>query len=173
MYRTDGFRVARGTLPSGDAGTRKTLEIMRQEVVNGARDPEVMEAAISVVRDAGALPHDHLAEAGAIFRFVRDRVRFTDDPIGIEKIQGARYTLHVMAGDCDDRATLIATMLRAIGISSRFRVVAANPRVPGAFSHVYVVATIDGHDVPLDPTYASNQLGGQYAPATRMADFPL
>lgn len=142
-------------------------------VIAGARDPEVIEAAVNIVRQAGARPHDHLGETQAIFEFVRDRVRFTDDPVGVEKLQGPRYTLHLMAGDCDDRATLVASLLRSIGISSRFRVVASSPQARGAFSHVYVVATVQGRDVPLDPTYGSNQLGGQYAPATRMADFRL
>jgi len=171
--RIGGFKVSRGTLPGGDPGTGKTLELMRQMVLTGTGDPEVQEAAVNIVRSAGIIPHDHLGEAGAIFRFVRDRVRFTDDPVGIEKLQSPRYTLYLMAGDCDDRAVLAAALLRAIGINSRLRVVAADPRVPGAFSHVYVVATINGKDVPMDPTYGRNQLGGQYARATRSADYLL
>ncbi len=173
-HRTGGFTVTRGTLPIGDAGTMKTLAIMRTMAVKGAADVEVRSAAINAVRDAGVRPHDHLGELGALFRFVRDRVHFVRDPHDVETLQSPRYTLEILAGDCDDRATLLAAMIRALGIPAdvKFRVVAAAPG-NSAFSHVYVVANLGGRQIPLDPTYADNQPGRQYARATRFGDFAL
>jgi len=171
-YRVGGYKVSRGTLPSGDAGTRKTLGLMRQLALDGARQPEVQAAAVSIVRQAGAPPHDHMAELIALYRFVRDQVRFTDDPVNVEKLQGPRYTLEVLSGDCDDRATLLASLARSIGIPAdlRFRVVAANPR-NRAYSHVYVMARLRGRDIALDPTYPENQPGREYSRGSRVGDY--
>lgn len=175
MYeQIGGFKVSRGTLPAGDAGTARTLDIMRSLARDGAKQVEVREAAISIVREAGARPHDRWGELRALFHWVRDRVRFTADVAGVETLQGPRYTLHSMAGDCDDRATLLVALARSIGIPAdlRFRVIAANPRVPRGFSHVYVVARMGGKSVPMDPTYSVNRLGWQHPNPFRVAEVP-
>jgi len=175
MYeRLGGFKVSRGTLPAGDAGTGKTLAIMRKLALDGSKQVEVREAAINIIRSAGAPPHDRWAELRALFEWVRDRVRFTADVAGVETLQGPRYTLHTMAGDCDDRATLLVALARSIGVPAdlRFRVIAANTQAPRGFSHVYVVANMGGRTVPMDPTYSQNPLGWQYPHPYRTAEVP-
>lgn len=175
MYeQIGGFKVSRGTLPAGDAGTGKTLAIMRALALEGSRQLEVREAAISIVREAGVPAHDRWGELRALFNWVRDRVRFTADIADVETLQGPRYTLHTMAGDCDDRATLLVALARSIGVPAdlKFRVIAANPRSPRGFSHVYAVANMGGKSVPMDPTYSSNPLGWQYPNPYRVAEVP-
>lgn len=173
-YRVGGFKVSRGTLPAGDQGTRTTLDLMKRLAQQGAREVEVQAAAVDIVRQAGVRPHDHMAELMALYRFVRDRVHFVNDPVGVEKLQGPRFTLEHMAGDCDDKATLLSALIMAIGIPARlrYRVVAANPRTR-AFSHVYTVANLGGRDIALDPTYQGTPMGAEPAPARRLADFAL
>lgn len=176
MYETlsGGAKVTRGRLPGGDAGTRKTLGIMRQLAEQGAKDVTVREAAIAVVRSAGARAHDAAAELRALFVFVRDAVRFTSDVVGVETLQGPRYTLQVLAGDCDDRATLLVALARSIGIAAdlSFRAVAINRNAPGAFSHVYVVAKVAGKRIALDPTYSQNLAGWEYPSPFRSMEVP-
>lgn len=166
-----GFTVRRGTLPPGDLGTRKTLQYMSQLAIEGASLPEVREAAIRIIRQSGVRSHDLLGALRALFGFVRDRVTFVRDPVGVELIGGPRYTLRTMAGDCDDRATLLVSLIRALGIPAklRFRVIAADPR-RRSFSHVYVIANVQGRDIPLDPTYPQNQMGWQLT-GGRIGDF--
>jgi len=176
VYETvGGYTITTGKLPPGDAGIKKTLEIMQQLSRAGALRREVRETAIEIVRGSGTAPHDSLGELAALFAFVRDRVRFTGDIAGVETIQAPHYTLHVMAGDCDDRAVLLVALARSIGLDAklRFRVIGANPRRPGTFSHVYVVATVRGKDVALDPTYPSSLMGWQHPRPSRIGDFPL
>lgn len=176
MYeRIGGFRVTRGTLPAGDLGTRKTLDVMRRLALEGSRDLEVREAAIDIVRRARIRGHDHLGELGALFRFVRDEVRFTDDVLGVETLQGPRASLHYMAGDCDDRAVLLASLARSIGIPAnlRFRAIGVDPRRPQRFSHVYVVANLGGRMIPLDPTYPDNRMGWEHPRPYRTTDVAL
>lgn len=175
MYETlSGYRITTGKLPAGEAGVRKTVAMMAQLARAGALRREVRETAIEVVRNAGAAPHDSRGELAALFAFVRDRVRFTGDIAGVETLQAPDYTLRVMAGDCDDRAVLLVAMARSIGLAARlnFRVIGANPRQPGKFSHVYVVANVKGKEIALDPTYSSSRLGWQHPSPSRIGDYP-
>jgi len=170
-----GFQVRRGRFAPGDAGTYQTLALMRRLAMEGSRRVDVREAAISIVREAGVPPHEPLGELRALYDFVRDRVRFTRDADGIEVLQGPHYTLHILAGDCDDRAILLAALAKAIGIPAefKFRVIGANPRVPGAFSHVYVVAKLGGREIPMDPTYAENPIGFEHPHPSRVGELTI
>lgn len=173
MYEWIGaLSVQRGQLPSGDAGTAKTLSIMRDLAARGSRDPSVREAAISAVRGSGVRAHDLRSQLAAVYRYVRDRIYFIGDVAGVETLQSPRYTLQVGAGDCDDRATLLVAMARSIGLAAdlRFRVIGADRRRPGRFSHVYVVAKINGRDVAMDPTYHDNPFGWQYPNPSRIGE---
>jgi transglutaminase-like putative cysteine protease len=163
-----------GTLPPGDTGTKVTLSLMRDLALSGAKDPVVRETAIGIVRASGAPEHNLDAQLGALFQFVRDQVMFIGDVAGVETLQTPRYTLRTRAGDCDDKAILLAALARSISIPAdvSFRAAAVNPRAPRAFSHVYVVANINGRDLPLDPTYKGTPAGFQPR-ATRREDFRL
>jgi transglutaminase-like putative cysteine protease len=141
----------------------------------GSKDLEVRAAAIEALDRYGAREHDPRAALGAVFRYVRDRIRFVSDPVGTQAVQSPRATLELGAGNCAQRATLLAAMARSIGIPAemRFRVIAANRARPRDFSHVYVVARLGGRDVALDPTYRTNPVGYEYPRHTRMGDFYL
>lgn len=150
-----------------------TLGYMQRLADAGSRDLEVRAAAIEALDRAGVPSHDPARALGAVFRYVRDRIRFVGDPVGVQAIQSPRATLAFRAGNCAQRATLLAGMARSIGIPAdlKFRVIAANPRNPSGFSHVYVVATLRGRQVALDPTYSENQPGYQYPRVTRVGDY--
>ncbi len=176
MYEYAGtFNAKLGSLPSGDHGTRATVGLMQKLALEGAKDMLVRETAIRTVRGAGAREHDPAGQLRAIYNFVRDRVMFIGDVAGVETLQSPRYTLHTMAGDCDDRATLLVAMARSIGIpaSLKFRVIAANPKAKSRFSHVYVVARLGSRDIAMDPTYHQNGIGYEYPGAFRTGDFPV
>lgn len=172
---TEAVRVRRGTLPGGDAGTVRTLAMMRELVHEGARSLAVRNAAIDVVRAAGVRAHDTLGEIRALYTWVRDRVRFIGDPVGVELLQGAPVTLRTRSGDCDDYAVLLGAMLHAIGIPAelRFKVIGVNPRRPGAFSHVYLTARDQsGRVIPLDPIYPTTPFGWEYGQPFRSLEVP-
>ncbi len=177
MYeRTDAPVTAGfGEIPNGDQGTRVTLAAMRALARAGARDPGVRETAIRVIGAAGAQGHDPMTQITALFEFVRDRIMFIGDVHGVETLQSPAVTLRFGAGDCDDRATLLAALILSVGIPAdlRFRVIAGNPSRPGEFSHVYVTVSMRGRRVALDPTYRSNAVGFQYPGATRMGEFAV
>lgn len=166
------FRVTRGRLAPGDAGISFTLQRMRQLAHAGAREPAVREQAIRILREAGVTGHNSQGSVQAIFRWVRDRMTFVRDIPGVEVLQSPRYTLHVMAGDCDDYSILIAALCHAIGVPVRFVVIGADRRNPRRFSHVYPVARVGGSDIPMDAIYRKNALGWEYPSPFRRAEVP-
>jgi len=168
-----GFQVERGRLPAGDAGTTATLEKMRRLVHEGSRQLPVRWTAVRLVRAAGVPSHDVVGMLGALHRYVRDRITFVGDIAGVETLQSPRYTMASGAGDCDDRAVLLASLARAIGVPTSFRVIAADPRNRSRYSHVYVVAHVGKRRIAMDPTYGENALGWEYPNPYRVGDMSL
>jgi transglutaminase-like putative cysteine protease len=141
----------RGTLrriPDGIAGTRRTLDLMR-EIVNRSRiDPEIRATAINLTL---AQPErDEYGEVGQLFAFVRDRIRYVGDVNDVETLTDPIHTLHLEAGDCDDKVTLLASLLESIGYRTRFVVAAYNSA--DAFEHVILEVFCGGDWLALDPT---------------------
>lgn len=159
-------------LAAGDAGIRQTVAVMQRLADQGARDPIVRGAVVSAIHHRNLRSHDFVGQARAWFDYVKGAVAFVNDPVNSELVQSPRVTLAVGAGDCDDRATLLAAGLKSIGIPSVFKVVALDRRRPGAFSHVYVEAMIDGRTIAMDPTYPQNRLGDEPRRATRVWRLP-
>lgn len=131
----------------GRNGTAQTLEKMR-EIVHRARFSRVIrDKAMALTQ--GLKQKDYLGEAARLFLFVRDEVRYSRDPVGVEWLQHPELTLSQQAGDCDDKTTLLAALLRAVG--HPVKLVAIGFR-PGQFAHVYPEVLIKGHWIPLEPT---------------------
>lgn len=136
-----------GTLPDGAAGTRATLQLMSTLVRRFKTDPAIRQQALDLI---GNLPSKRWAlEVDALFRFVRDRIRYTRDTNGVETIQWPTVTLSVGQGDCDDKSTLLASLLESIGHPTRF--VAIGPE-PAKYSHVFVQTQLGSKWVSLDAT---------------------
>lgn len=98
----------------------------------------------------------------AALRFVQDEVRY----LGIEVGEGG-YIPHDSGlvferrfGDCKDKAVLLVSILRALGVEAHpalvdtdwRRAVTELPPTPYAFDHVITLARIDGREVWMDAT---------------------
>ncbi len=130
-------------LAAGDFGVRRTLRLMARM----ARRPElsVERFARGAVTEAGGVLGVAL---GRLFRFVRDSVQNRRDPPGVELVQAPRLTLEDRpAGDCDDKATLLAALFRALGVRVRF---VAIDTTGERFDHVYLEAQVGGLWMPFD-----------------------
>lgn len=89
------------------------------KVIKGIADRVVAQAECGGVK---------ACYAKALLYFVRQEIEYVNDP-PLEYVKGPRETLINGAGDCDDQAVLLANLLNAIGIETRFVF------IPG---HVYV-----------------------------------
>lgn len=144
--------VLKGWAIEGGREVSVTLNKMRNLVRDGARDQFIIDAARLLTHNTDE--RDYKAQAQIIRGYIKDRLRFVRDPNGVELLQLPRQLLadiqhrSYTMGDCDDAATLSATLLTAIGFPCRFEAVAFfSPHSP--FSHVYTVCEL-GHGKELD-----------------------
>ena len=107
------------TIPSGYAGTMATVEHVIDLITRGAKDFDVRQTAIGILRRRDVRPKDYLGEIKALFEWVQRHVRYTRDPFRVEVLHSPRRMLELRAGDCDDMSILLGAMLEAIGHSVR------------------------------------------------------
>lgn len=134
-------------IPSGRAGVIATLRIMRDLIRTGKKSLPIRLLALDLT---ARLPQkDFAGEISAIYNFVRDRIRYVRDVLGVETLQTPEKTLEFKAGDCDDKSVLLAALLGAIGHPTRLVAVGFSP---GRFSHVYVQTKVSSKWVSLETT---------------------
>lgn len=97
----------------------------------------------------GLRQKDYEGEARRLHAFVRDQVRYVKDTNGVELLHDPVTLLQIGAGDCDDKAILLAALLESIGHTARFRAVAFEPE---AWAHVWVQDWLGGRWLDLEPT---------------------
>lgn len=166
------MRITYSNLAPGLAGVMQTLPKMERLVAAAVRDPRVRRATEWVVRDAGG--GDRVAEARAIFDFVRRRVRYTRDPSDVELVHEPQLLLERIqntgwaAGDCDDHALLIAGMGHSIRLPIAWVLAGPSRQEP---EHIYAAMAEPGQG--LEPaegllaldTAVPTPVFGRHAPA--------
>ena len=153
-----------------------TIELMSDYVRADAQSPEVVAEA-EIAAPAGAGPLDIL---DGIFHHVKHLIQFQHDedtasPLRSKLLEAGLGDYPVVEvlirprdmitwrgdtrggqpkGDCDDYAMLTAALVLAKGMGAKFVTVAADPRLPGQWSHVYVVAYPEGGErVAMDTSH--------------------
>ena len=94
-------------------------------------DPQFIEMAHMIIRRRNPQKTE-IAEARAIFEWLKRHTRFVQDPFDREVLStprraveqiiatGRNGKLGIFMGDCDDLATLLATLVASIGVETRF-----------------------------------------------------
>lgn len=126
---------------NGAAGTKDTLRIMRNIIRKFRKNPLIRQVALDIVRQVPE--KDYAAEVQAVQQFVKQRIRYTRDPVQVECVQWPTYTLEQGQGDCDDSTILIASLLEAIGHPTCIRAISVNPLHPNQFCHVMAMTRLD------------------------------
>jgi len=147
QYQKPDFRFALAALPDGEEGVRTTLNVMRAIKNAYKKLPSTRNFALSMI---GNLPQkSFVREVHALHEFVRDRIRYVKDIAGVETVQTPDVTLHLRAGDCDDKAVLLSTLLESTGHPTRFVAIGTTPE---RYSHVFVETRIGQKWIALDTT---------------------
>lgn len=133
----DGIPYTLSGLPDGPEGVRKTLAAMSDFVRQSNVNPDFVNFARSLI--SNVRQKDFSGEANSIHNWVRDNIRYTQDPYSVEFVQLPDITIQTRQGDCDDKSTLVAALLQAIGHPARFVAVGFTPE---GFDHVYVETKI-------------------------------
>jgi hypothetical protein len=142
-------------LATGLKGIYQTLAVMRSMVKQYRTNPQIRQAATTVVFMTPE--KDEYSEVTALFDFVRQNIRYVKDIHDVETLSTPDKTLAGRVGDCDDQATLLATMLESVGYPTRFAV--AGYQSPHTFEHVYLQVFVHGDWVDCDPTEQSAYFG--------------
>lgn len=116
----------------GYAITDATLSRMAQIARKYRRDATIATLARQITRNVGE--RDASGTINTLQRWVRDSIKYVNDPRGIEMVQTPVQTVNVGTGDCDDKSTLLATLLETMGLTTRFAAVAMGSEP--SFSHV-------------------------------------
>ena len=156
------FSATLSAAPNGRAGHHHTVSLMRQLVNARKTDAGLIATACNIIYQTPQFTDD--AEVRALFEFVRDRIRYVRDVVGVETLCDPVMTLQRMVGDCDDQSTLLATLLEAVGYPTRF--VMAGYNGPD-FEHVYLQALAFGEWVSMDPTQP-DEMGWEPPEATAL-----
>ena len=106
---------------------------MTRHLHEGTTDIGVRRVAEAVVRKQRIEGRDYLGEIKALTAWVRSKTRYTRDPFGAELIRhpkrmvGDYFETGQIAVDCDESATLLASLLGSIGHNTRVLLVDASP----------------------------------------------
>lgn len=135
------------SLPDGIAGIKETLACMTAYVREYKKAPEIRRMADVLTQHLD--DKDFVGEAGALFDFVQNNIRYLQDIADVETLQTPVVTLENGSGDCDDKSTLLATLLESIGHKTRFIAAGFNG---GDIEHVFVESRMGTKWVPMDTT---------------------
>jgi len=95
----------------------------------------------------GATNYDTLHN---VWQFVKRNLRYQADRPGHERVKSPGALYSSGHGDCKSFSIAEGALLKALGVPYRYRFAAYEP---GDFTHVYIVATIDGRDVVMDAVH--------------------
>lgn len=153
--------------------TIDTLRVMQSLARDAATSPAITRVVDSLIDKLRSNNPSKLELARLIYYWVKDRVRFKEDEQTALEIGyshqwmrhrfGIDLLIHPVAllsmrspmGDCDDFSMLIAALLVAANIPCVFEVIAANEREPLDWSHVYVLANVNGGWLPMDASHGT------------------
>lgn len=93
---------------------RGKLAFMRRNMHNASRMPSVVQLASRIVRPHR--PDDYRGQVTELHRFVRDGIRYESDPDRREQLADPRASVVRGFGDCDDKATVLCALGRALGL---------------------------------------------------------
>lgn len=137
-------QVKEQTLKEGLQGNLQTIEVMKKLARDFSGHPLIRRLATAIINENAIPDHHYLTEAWAIGTWVQKNVRYVRDADGIEQlhapdmlirqIQEQGYTM----ADCDDMATLCASLLLSIGVQPYFRAVRYYDKT-GGYNHIYLV----------------------------------
>lgn len=143
------FPLFTGTLegvPSGNSGALFTIGKMRDLVNAWKVNPQILALASSIVYFQPQ--QDWLSECRALFDYVQNSIRYQRDVFNVETLATPLVTVARRAGDCDDKATLLATFFEAVGNPTRFVMGDYEGR---GWDHVFLQVNVNGEWINADP----------------------
>jgi len=149
-------------IPGGRRGAVETVRLMRQLVNDARMDPQMLNLATSLVWLSPW--QDQWHEVKSLFHFPHRQVRYMRDIVGLETLADPRITVARRTGDCDDKATLAATLFECAGYPTRFVMASYQSE---DFEHVYLQVYAGDMWIDADPCF-DGPLGSSQQPALKI-----
>lgn len=130
--------------------TEQTIKIIEQFIKEYSLHPEIRQLVASILKPCKS--KDYLCYVKKITEYIKQHVKYVNDPPKTEILQSPIKTLQYKIGDCDDHTILAGTLLRAAGFRIRITLGAPLDR----FNHVYLHVYVPGHGwMTVDTTNAN------------------
>lgn len=106
-------------------------DILGKQLHEGVTDVGIRRIAEAIVK--GVPARDYLGEIKAVTAWVRAKTRYTRDPYGAELIRHPKrmiadyFQTGQMALDCEESATLLASLLGSLGHNTRVLLIDSSP----------------------------------------------
>ena len=85
-------------------------------------DPAIKQVATRIA-STSCVSGSKVCDAKAIYYFVRDNIKYVEDPVGKEYVEPAREVLSNKGGDCESGTLLMAALMEADGIDSQIAII--------------------------------------------------
>ena len=166
------------TISPGDTGIRQTCAFIRDQINKGKIDAAVQAQFQQIVMESK--PKDKIELSKALTAWVVQNIRYVHDddmsmteqglkwiniqqcPMvyktceAVEMIVTPHEILRSRKGDCDDLVMILGAFHELGGMPVRMVVIAADSNNPSEYSHVYLIANLNGSWVPIDPVNRNN-----------------
>lgn len=158
--------VMQADVSNSDNATTQTIEQMCILIKESITDPLTQSVAQWACGSWGEGSNDPRSIAWSCWWYAKHAIKFVLDEPAVRSMLGPSNTLEFlvspalmlrsrkMQGDCDDFTMMICALLGCRGLGYEILTVAASPREPQTFSHVYCRAILpDGSRIPLDASH--------------------
>lgn len=167
---------------SGDLGIYQTVRLIKQKAREALTQSVVLQTVQSIL--GGLSPRASQVEISkALVRWWMSNIRYQHDddmswteeglkwvnihqcPMkyktceAVEMVSDVPEILRAKKGDCDDFVTGLGAFHSIAGIQWCPVVVALDPSMPNEFSHIYLIANLDGSWIPVDAVNAREPWG--------------
>lgn len=116
---------------------KTTLANILMLIRQGRSDPRIREIAIKVITAADIAWTDYHNIIATIAQWVRQNVRFVEDPKRTDVIFPPLEVLDLGGADCEDHTTLAASLLQSIGLPVNIVIVSKTGEV---WDHIFLRA---------------------------------
>lgn len=159
----------------GDTAVVNTATKMKDIINSSAKNPYIRRWSEQILAKANVKAYDWIGEINAIFTWVRDNIRYTHDPRGIEYLQTPPVLLQLIErgetpmGDCDDMTMLSLSLLKSIGYDVALKI--TSYRNDKTYQHVYGLVSLKTPMtgwIPIDCIKPNKELGFEAPNPTRV-----
>lgn len=191
LNQTGHFGTTGATVPvqhvvigAGDSGIYQTVRLIKQKAREGMSQPVVIETVRKIL---SGLPSgsSQVEQSKSLVRWWMANIRYRQDDDmswteaglqwininacsrrykvceAVEMISDVPQILAQGYGDCDDFVTALGAFHALAGIQWCPVVVALDASMPGEFSHIYLIANLDGSWIPIDAVNSREPWGWQ------------